>query len=53
MTMKKNNKLKYATSNIPESYAKGYKKLKIPSPGQTIPDSDLSALQLSIDTNAL
>ena len=50
MTMKKNNKLKYATSNIPESYSKGYKKLKIPASGQTIPDSDLSALQLSIDT---
>ena len=51
MTMKKNNKLLYATANIPEAYAKGYKKLKIPASGQSIPDSDLSALQLSIDTN--
>ena len=50
MTMKKNNKLTWATANIPESYSKGYKKLKIPASGQTIPDSDLSVLQLSIDT---
>ena len=50
MTMKKNNKLSFATDNIPEPYTKGYKKLKIPASGQTIPDSDLSALQLSIDT---
>ena len=53
MTMKKNNKLLYATDNIPESYSKGYKKLKIPASGQAIPDSDLSALQLSIDTSSL
>jgi len=52
MTMKKNNKLTFATSNIPESYSKGYKKLKIPASGQTIPDSDLSVLQLSIDTKS-
>lgn len=51
MTMKKGNKLLYATTNIPEAYSKGYKKLKIPASGQSIPDSDLSALQLSIDTN--
>ena len=51
MTMKKNNKLLYATDNIPEAYSKGYKKLKIPASGQAIPDSDLSVLQLSIDTN--
>jgi len=51
MTMKKGNKLLYATANIPEAYAKGYKKLKIPASGQTIPDSDLSSLQLSIDPN--
>ena len=51
MTMKKNNKLLYATDNIPEPYTKGYKKLKIPASGQAIPDSDLSSLQLSIDTN--
>jgi DNA gyrase subunit A len=51
MTMKKNNKLLYATDKIPEAYSKGYKKLKIPASGQSIPDSDLSALQLSIDTN--
>ncbi len=50
MTMKKGNKLLYATDNIPESYSKGYKKLKIPASGVVIPDSDLSALQLSIDT---
>ncbi len=50
MTMKKNNRLLYATDNIPEAYSKGYKKLKIPASGQTIPDADLSALQLSIDT---
>ena len=50
MTMKKGNKLSYATDNIPEAYTKGYKKLKIPASGVTIPDSDLSALQLSIDT---
>ncbi len=50
MTIKKNNKLLYATDNIPEAYTKGYKKLKIPASGQTIPDSDLSALQLSFDT---
>lgn len=50
MTMKKGNKLLYATDNIPESYSKGYKKLKIPASGVTVPDSDLSALQLSIDT---
>jgi DNA gyrase subunit A len=51
MTMKKNNKLLYATDNIPEAYSKGYKKLKIPASGTTIPDSDLSALQLSFDTD--
>ena len=51
MTMKKNNKLLYATDKIPESYTKGYKKLKIPASGQSIPDSDLSALQLSFDTS--
>ena len=50
MTMKKNNKLLYATSDIPEAYTKGYKKLKIPASGVTIPDSDLSSLQLRIDT---
>lgn len=50
MTMKKGNKLLYATDNIPESYSKGYKKLKIPASGVTVPDSDLSVLQLSIDT---
>ena len=50
MTMKKGNKLLYATDNIPESYSKGYKKLKIPASGTAIPDSDLSALQLTIDT---
>ncbi len=53
MTMKKTNKLLYATDNIPEAYSKGYKKLKIPASGQTIPDSDLSALQLSIDSSSL
>ena len=50
MTMKKGNKLVYATDNIPEAYSKGYKKLKIPASGSLVPDSDLSALQLSIDT---
>ena len=50
MTMKKGNKLSYATDNIPEAYTKGYKKLKIPASGVTIPDEDLSALQLSIYT---
>lgn len=50
MTMKKGNKLSYATDNIPEAYTKGYKKLKIPASGVTIPDEDLSALQLKIDT---
>ena len=50
MTMKKGNKLTYATDKIPEAYSKGYKKLKIPASGTAIPDSDLSALQLSIDT---
>lgn len=53
MTMKKTNKLLYATDNIPEAYSKGYKKLKIPASGQTVPDSDLSALQLSIDSSSL
>ena len=48
--MKKGNKLTYATDKIPEAYSKGYKKLKIPASGTAIPDSDLSALQLSIDT---
>ena len=51
MTMKKTNKLLYATDNIPEAYSKGYKKLKVPASGQTVPDSDLSALQLSIDSS--
>ena len=51
MTMKKGNKLLYATDKIPEAYSKGYKKLKIPASGTTIPDSDLSALQLSFDTD--
>ena len=50
MTMKKGNKLTYATDKIPEAYSKGYKKLKIPASGAAIPDSDISALQLSIDT---
>lgn len=50
MTMKKGNKLTYATDNITEAYSKGYKKLKIPASGTTIPDSDLSALQLKIET---
>ena len=51
MTLKKNDRLTFATANIPESYTKGYKKLKIPASGVTIPDSDLSTLQLTIDTN--
>ena len=51
MTMKKTNKLLYATDKIPEAYTKGYKKLKIPASGQPIPDSDLAALQLSFDTS--
>ena len=51
MTMKKGNKLLYVTDKIPEAYSKGYKKLKIPASGTTIPDSDLSALQLSFDTD--
>ena len=49
MTMKKNDKLTFATDSIPESYTKGYKKLKIPASGIAIPDEDLSTLQLSID----
>ena len=50
MTMKKGGKLIHATDKIPEAYAKGYKKLKIPASGTLIPDSDLASLQLSIDT---
>ena len=50
MTLKKNDTVKFATVNIPEAYSKGYKKLKIPASGVTIPDSDLSSLQLSIYT---
>ena len=50
MTLKKNDKLTFATANIPEAYSKGYKKLKIPASGSTIPDSDLAELQLTIDT---
>ncbi len=50
MTMKKTNKLIYATDHIPESYSKGYKKLKIPATGQAVPDEDLSSLQLTLDT---
>ena len=49
MTMKKNDKLTLATNVIPDSYSKGYKKLKIPASGISIPDEDLSELQLSID----
>ncbi len=48
MSMKKTNKLIYATDNIPEAYQKGYRKFKIPAAGQTIPDSELSALQLTM-----
>ena len=51
MTLKKNDRLTMATASIPESYSKGYKKLKIPASGVTIPDSDLSELQLKLDTN--
>ena len=51
MTMRKSDRLTFATANIPESYSKGYKKLKIPASGVTIPDSDLSTLQLSFETN--
>ncbi len=50
MTMKKSNKLTYATDRIPEAYEKGYKKLKIPASGQLVPEGDLSSLQLTIDT---
>ena len=49
MTMKKNDKLTFATDSIPEPYTKGYKKLKIPASGLAIPDEDISTLQLSID----
>ena len=41
---------RFDADNIPEAYAKGYKKLKIPASGSMIPDKDLSALQLSMDT---
>ena len=50
MTMKKNDKLKFATANIPESYAKGYKKLKIPATGQLLAERDISKQQLRFDT---
>ena len=50
MTLKKNDRLTFATASIPEAYSKGYKKLKIPASGSTIPDSDLAELQLTIDT---
>lgn len=48
MTMKKNDRLIFATEEIPEAYSKGYKKLKVPASGVTIPDEDLSSLQLTI-----
>ena len=36
------------TECVPAQYSKGYKKLKLPVAGVTIPDSDLSQLQLTI-----
>ncbi len=50
MTMKKGNRIVLASDNIPEAYAKGYRKLKIPATGQSVPTEDLSSLQLTIDT---
>ncbi len=51
MTMKKGQKLVSATANISEAYdnAKGYRKLKIPAPGQLLADEDLKAQQLKIE----
>ena len=48
INMKKNDRVVFATAEIPEAYSKGYKKLKLPAAGVTIPDSDLSQLQLTI-----
>ena len=48
INMRKNDRVIFATADIPEAYSKGYKKLKLPAAGVTIPDSDLSELQLSI-----
>ena len=48
INMKKNDRVVFATAEIPEAYSKGYKKLKLPVAGVTIPDSDLSQLQLTI-----
>ena len=48
INMKKNDRVIFATAEIPEAYSKGYKKLKLPAAGVTIPDSDLSQLQLTI-----
>ena len=48
INMRKNDRVVFATAEIPEAYSKGYKKLKLPAAGVTIPDSDLSQLQLTI-----
>ena len=48
INMRKNDRVVFATAEIPEAYSKGYKKLKLPATGVTIPDSDLSQLQLTI-----
>ena len=50
MTMKKGQTLVSCADTIDESYAKGYRKLKIPASGQLIAEKDIKKQQLSIDT---
>ena len=50
MTLKKGQTLVECSDKIDESYAKGYRKLKIPASGQLIADKDITKQQLSIDS---
>ena len=49
MTMKKGNVISSCSNVIDESYAKGYRKLKIPASGQLIAEKDIEKQQLSLD----
>ncbi len=50
MTLKKGQKLAYATDRFEAEGAKGYRKLKIPATGQLLAEKDIQKQQITIDS---
>ena len=50
MTLKKGQKLAYATSRFEAESAKGYRKLKIPATGTLLAEKDIQKQQITIDS---